>query len=288
MGLLFGVFCIVIGVWCCHLERQALDYRALAEALRVQIYWVASGLSESVATSYLQQTRSEMSWIRKAVRACSPGLHEYYNAFARLSAEHQLTWLRTVGQSWFKGQQEYYERQHTANHRKYQWCHYGGLLLAGVGLLLALALVADDVWPRVKNLVRAVAKTTVESAMPSEQSQDTPGTATDSHAITDIHLGWSSRQPPHWLLILSGTLLVAGGLCIAYGERRAFEELARQYNRMSVLFAHSIEALQLCLDRGEVASAQRVLMAMGCEALTENASWLILRRARPFELPMHI
>jgi hypothetical protein len=241
-----------------------------------------------VADSYLQQTRSEMSWIRQAVRACSLGLHACCDAFARLSIERQLARLHTVGQRWLEDQQEYYEGHHTANHRNYQRCHYGGLVLAGLGLLLALTLVGNDVWPGIKNRVLAAPHTTVQSATPSEPSQDTPSAAPDSHAVTDSHHGWSSRQPPHWLLILSGSLLVAGGLCIAYGERRAFEELARQYNRMSVLFAHSIEALQLCLDRGEVASAQRVLLAMGCEALTENASWLILRRARPFELPMHI
>jgi hypothetical protein len=68
-GLLFLAFGIVKGAQFRHLERQALDYRALAEALRVQIYWMAAGISESVAASYLQQMRSEMSWIRQAVRA---------------------------------------------------------------------------------------------------------------------------------------------------------------------------------------------------------------------------
>ena len=56
---------------------------------------------------------------------------------------------------------------------------------------------------------------------------------------------------------------------------------------MYVLFVHSIDALQLCLKRRDVAAAQRVLRETGCEALTENASWLILRRARRFELPVH-
>jgi hypothetical protein len=36
-----------------------------------------------------------------------------------------------------------------------------------------------------------------------------------------------------------------------------------------------------------VAAAQHVLIATGCEALTEHANWLMLRRARKFELPVH-
>ena len=46
-------------------------------------------------------------------------------------------------------------------------------------------------------------------------------------------------------------------------------------------------ALQACVQRGDVAVAQRVLRETGCEALAESASWLILRRARRFELPLH-
>ena len=118
-------------------------------------------------------------------------------------------------------------------------------------------------------------------------SHGEPGTAaTDSHAAEAEHHGWSASAPLHWLLVLSGRLVVAGGLCIAYIERRAFEELTRQYNRMYVLFVHSIDALQLYLKRGDVAAAQGVLRETSREALTENASWLMLRRARRFELPV--
>lgn len=88
-------------------------------------------------------------------------------------------------------------------------------------------------------------------------------------------------------MILSDTLVVAGGSVITYGERRTYEELARQYNRMQVLFDHGVDALQVCLDCNDIAAAQQVLIAMGREALTENASWLILRRARPVDLPVH-
>jgi hypothetical protein len=154
------------------------------------------------------------------------------------------------------------------------------------GWLLALALAVSDLTSGGVDRV-PVAATTPLSATQSAQSQDTPAAVTDSHAVADERQGWSVRHPPHLFLVLSGMLTVAGGLCIAYGERRVFEELARQYNRMSGLFAHSIEALQTCLDGGDVASAQRVLVEMGREALTENASWLILRRVRRFELPVH-
>ena len=288
IGLLFVAFSIVKGAQFRHLERQALDYRALAEALRVQIYWLAGGMSESVAASYLQQMRSEMSWIRQAVRACSLRPYECCDTFAQLSTANQLAWLDRVGQHWLEGQRTYYDNQHAANHQRYTRSRRWGLSLAVLGWLLALTLVVGDLWPGGADRVLTAVTTVTQSVTRFLPSQGEPGAAaTDSHAAEAEHHGWSASEPPHWLLVLSGTLVVAGGLCIAYIERRAFEELTRQYSRMYVLFVHSIDALQLCLQRGDVAAAQRVLRETGCEALTESASWLILRRARRFELPVH-
>jgi hypothetical protein len=276
--LLLGAYALVKGVQFRRLEYQALDYRALAEALRVQLYWVAAGIGESVTSSYPQQARSEMSWIRQAVQAYSLGLHECRTAFTRLALAHQMVWLRTISHYWLAGQRDYYHRRHAAYHRAYHKCHYGGLALAMLGWLLALGLVAGD--------VMAVVTPRVPAAESAPSSFTPTAAAPDSHAMAGSH-GWSARHPQHGLLVLPGTLVVAGGLLIAYGERRTFEELARQYNHMYVLFVQSIEALQTYLDRGDVAAAQHVLIATGCEALTEHANWLILRRARKFELPVH-
>ncbi len=261
---------------------------ALAEALRVQIYWLAAGLNESVAANYLQQVRSELSWIRQAVQACSLRPHEGCAAFDQLPFEQQLGWLHRVGQHWLAGQQHYYHTQHDTNHRAYTTWRRLGWSLAVLGWLLALGFMVGDLRPEVADRVLAAVTTVTQSVAQFWPSHDTSDAAApDSQAGAVAHHGWSASEPPHWVLILSGTLVVAGGLCIAYNERRAYEELARQYNRMHVLFAQSIEALQFHLEGEDVPAAQDVLRDMGREALTENAGWLILRRARPFELPVH-
>ena len=94
-----------------------------------------------------------MSWIRQAVRACSLRLHECCDTFARLPTDTQLAWLHTIGEHWLADQQAYYPRQHATNHRSSQKYHYGGLILAGLGWLLALALVVGDLWPEVEHRV---------------------------------------------------------------------------------------------------------------------------------------
>ena len=50
------------------LQNRHQDYRALSEALRVQRAWRAAGIGESVAEHYLRRQKSELDWIRQALR----------------------------------------------------------------------------------------------------------------------------------------------------------------------------------------------------------------------------
>lgn len=49
-------------------ETQYMDWRALAEGLRVQTYWHAAGIDECASDYYLSSQRDELDWIRCAVR----------------------------------------------------------------------------------------------------------------------------------------------------------------------------------------------------------------------------
>ena len=49
-------------------QNKYLDYRALAEGLRVQWFWHVSGSEASVADHYLRKQRTELDWIRHAIR----------------------------------------------------------------------------------------------------------------------------------------------------------------------------------------------------------------------------
>jgi hypothetical protein len=51
------------------LRTKYLDYRALAEGLRVQFFWRLAALPASAADHYLRKQRSELDWIRHALRA---------------------------------------------------------------------------------------------------------------------------------------------------------------------------------------------------------------------------
>lgn len=50
-----------------RLEPRYLDYRALAEASRVQFFWNLAGINECVSDHYLRGQRDEIEWIRQAL-----------------------------------------------------------------------------------------------------------------------------------------------------------------------------------------------------------------------------
>lgn len=50
-------------------HRRHLDYRALAEGLRVQFFWSVAGVDNWAADAYQRQQRTELNWVRTAIRS---------------------------------------------------------------------------------------------------------------------------------------------------------------------------------------------------------------------------
>lgn len=69
------IVCFAVAIIAYYGERQLkyhvryLDYRALAEGLRVQLFWAIGGTELRVADEYLSRYRGELDWIRRAIRA---------------------------------------------------------------------------------------------------------------------------------------------------------------------------------------------------------------------------
>jgi hypothetical protein len=95
-------------------HRKYLDYRALAEGLRIQSYWRRAGISASsdhefAHENFLQKQNIELGWIRNVMRAAglcpaSATMEPTPAALASVIAE----W---VGESGKSGQLHYYERK---------------------------------------------------------------------------------------------------------------------------------------------------------------------------------
>jgi len=126
-------------------HRKYLDYRALAEALRVQLYWNLAGVVEarSVAFAYenfLQKQDVELGWIRHIMRAVSTrraGGVESDPAWLPWVIDH---WVGTMDSG--KGQLAYYsakEVHNSVNFRRTEFLE-AACLWAGIAVALVLAM----------------------------------------------------------------------------------------------------------------------------------------------------
>ncbi|MFL5381589.1 MAG: hypothetical protein ACJ8GN_03620 [Longimicrobiaceae bacterium] len=83
-----------------RLEEKYLDYRALAEGLRVQFYWALAGIADPVSEHYLRNQRTELAWIPRAIRS-----HCVRWGFSGVDVEPArpavLNWVREV---WVRSQ----------------------------------------------------------------------------------------------------------------------------------------------------------------------------------------
>jgi hypothetical protein len=271
---------LVCWVWARRVGERRHDYRALAEALRVRIYWALAGIGKSVADSYLNQLRSEMSWTRRAVQCASPAPAYWSHLFRDKPHPEQLAQLRLVAERWVARQRDYFLDKFHDNHRDAARLRRIGFAMAFTGWLMAALLVLT--------MGISGASPQLDPALTEgSASKESATTAGANPRATTEAASWSADRPPPWVLIGSGVLVLAGAILIAYCERRSHEELARQYERMWAVFTRGAVELHDHLDAENVEAAQRVLETLGHEAIAEHAQWLILRRNRPFELLIH-
>lgn len=299
-GLLVVGLAMVLGGWWWYVltkkskrVEMGLDYRALSEALRVQIYWAAAGMGNSVAANYLVRQRSELDYQRSVVMAWAMPYENAPRAFVRLSSTQQRNMLCRVHDGWVRGQLRYFvpnviEMKHRG-HLLHRWS-FG---LASAGLFMAAVILGI-------------------------------------HMVMQEAFYHSHGQ--HLLLLAMSLLLLSGASLLAYKEKILLSEETYQFSTMISLY-HSLnlrmrewigedcypvgDALVLRDDRKEInlriqeakrraawtvdPSATRhvalavpdlvrnmheVLFIAGKEAMDEHAEWLILHRARPLELPM--
>jgi hypothetical protein len=109
------------------------DYRALAEALRVQFFWLAAGLRDMASENYLRRQAGEMTWIRDAMSESSL----YNTAHAQSSAAAKGPRL-SLARTWVEGQAAFFWKTSWKHRRKYRLFNSVALTLVGIGFLLPL------------------------------------------------------------------------------------------------------------------------------------------------------
>jgi hypothetical protein len=279
-----------------HLNERRLDYRALAETLRVRLFWALAGIEKSVADTYLGQLRSDLAWARRALRSSAPPSFVWKEYFDQQSELDQLEDLKTVRTEWVEEQLTYYEDTFEKRHHKARRLRIAGFLAAAIGWLVAVCLLIGGWTSHQAQLAKAPVATEPKPSRIIED-QTTPGehafaNASETPQPFDQIIAWLSSQfdaniPGQSPFLLFSGLVLLGALLIAYSERRCHEELSKQYERMVAVFKQGLAELDEALSRKDIKRAQSILHALGREAITEHSQWLILRRNRPLEMLVH-
>ena len=124
-------------------HRRYLDYRALAEGLRVQFYWTAAGAKLGRHTkfahdNFLQKQDVELGWIRNVMRVAV--LRSDVETRGDMTAGLRFAIHEWVGESEGGGQTSYYRIKAAQRERRTRITNMMGMACLAGGILVAIVL----------------------------------------------------------------------------------------------------------------------------------------------------
>jgi hypothetical protein len=242
-------------IWWTRKKRyynRYLDDRALAEAMRVHLFWKLAEVRESASDYYLRTYRSQLDWIRAALRSWSVQSGEH-DCGCSTTEDHavSLTGLEQVRTHWMMSQLEYFEGATVRDHARAHRCHVWIKCLLGTS-------TAAIVFQSARLLF-----------------------ANAHHQ----HLGHDHLT--HWLIIVIAMGGVLAGLCHEYAEKCLFEKQSRSYAWMAALYRTALSRFDALVKDGKVKEARDLIRELGGEALAENADWVIYHREHEPQMRTH-
>jgi hypothetical protein len=227
-------------------QEKYQDYRALAEGLRVLINWRLAGITDSVADYYLRKQKSELDWIRDAIRSCR--VLADADAACKPEGRSLPSRMRIVYESWIVSQRDWFSRTAKNEDRKAQRFDRLSMLLFAGGLFVAFfvvvaLLVSGRSLEEVAHdrFVAALALSTVAAGL--------------------LH-NYSEKRA--WL-----------------AHVKQYRRMQLIFTQAAENVAPHLDAPV----ESDLESARRIFHDLGREALIENGDWLLLHRERPIDVP---
>jgi Flp pilus assembly protein TadB len=241
-----------------HQERF-LDYRALAEALRVAVYWKLLGIGSrysdakiggaeqrgfdplaTIAQAYPIQQPTELAWVKICLRSLEP--LDKAEGRERIDARgHEIAKC-----FWVRGQFEYFRRQGL---RHNEWAEANETRAGVMAVLSAFVIVPVLIFL----------------------------------FLLDINFHWRGTSLQQAIIVVLGLLPGVAAALTGYTERLAYKAQARQYDRMRMLFERACELLPDEVDPESTLLAHGLYSRLGIEAMQENAEWVAIYRQRPIQ-----
>lgn len=225
-------------------HRRFLDYRALAEGLRVDFYWEITGVraqfdGEFAHESFLQKQDVELEWIRAAMRTVSLRCALYPRTTWPHGFDHAYAaWIGDPDPVNGSGQLRYYRRSTQALERRQKITDGLSRALLLGGLALGIALAIDTAFAFF-------------------------GESPLSHGQRDS------------LVFGLAMITVYGAIFEIYLHEKADRSLIRQYRYMDSLFSFTARALRASPSPAE---ELQILRSLGHACLAEHAQWALAHR----------
>jgi hypothetical protein len=271
--LLVAYFAVFVAIFAVSLrallgrhQERFLDYRALAEALRIAVYWKLVGIGARqldaktgmggdarvevnpvgpIASAYPIKQPNELAWVKICLRTLEPADKPQPLPPHRVDpAGHPI-----AQRYWVYGQFLYFRRQGMRHNRVAQTMEARSTLLAILSPFVFLPLL----------LYLLVSKS--------------------QYLLFGIDL-------QHVILLVVGLLAGIAAALSGLSERLAYKPQARQYDRMRTLFERACELLPGEIDASTASLAHALYHELGIEAMKENAEWVTIYRQRPIR-PLH-
>ena len=256
-----GVMAVVaIHVWGRLLDTKFLEYRSLAEAMRILYFWRMLGLRQQVWLSYLSKHGFVVRWLRHAVRALEftqdRRLSDASNSVPREE-------LHTIAiERWLYDQINYFKGASAKCTRHYwRWT-----------------------WVQRVAIILTFASSALLAAMTFGYSDNVQAWRTDArvvHPFGDVPIGTFIQR----LQSVVGLAAAAGVAARGFVIRSADLELAKQFAATREKFEVAVRRIAEINDEDAERELPEVFERVGREALLEQAEWLWLRHSRPFEAP---
>jgi hypothetical protein len=230
-------------------HRKGLDYRALAEALRVDYFWEITGVrgryaSEFAHESFLQKQDTDLGWIRSAMRAISLRLAMRPSAPSDEGmAEAMREWIGGETAAGRSGQIHYYNARSRQLRKRVHRDERLDHVPVWVGTVLSVIFLVDI-------LVSLAGREVLPQGL---------------------------RGALLWAMALSTAY---GSIYEVYATARGDRPLIRQYRHMYALFGRAANLLSAARTNDE---KLEVLRSLGHACLAEHAQWTLAQRDKTIE-----
>ena len=227
-----------------HYHSKHIDYRAIAEGLNIQFYWLIAEMKEEVPDYYLRKQKGELDWIRQAIRYSTMLIKMKESGNCRRNDKWQERYRHWIQNVWIRGQKDYFKPKSQHNHNQSEKYEKRARYLYVIGILLTVMMFIFY-----------------------------------NFLHENLHENYH-----HVAVVAVTMLLFLNSTLIGYSERLAHSELAKQYERMYHVYTVAEERLKERIDNGNQQEARKLIRELGREALAENGDWVLIHRKRPPEL----